>query len=153
MDEEMTENIAKEETLSVQKDRKDLGEIAIETGTETVIVIETAIAVGETTTRAAIGVVRGAAQEIVRETETVRGIETGLETETAIARETAIVRETVTGTEALEEVTEDLARDRGIEIDTVDDDYSLKLPVESVFNSQHMLTLFNNKMLQVWIDG
>lgn len=134
MDEEMTENIAKEETLSVQKDRKDLGEIAIETGTETVIVIETAIAVGETTTRAAIGVARGAAQEIVRETET------GRETETAIARETAIVQESATGTEALEEVTEDLARDRGIEIDTVDDDYSLKLPVESVFNSQHMLT-------------
>lgn len=118
----IAEIIVKKETLSVQK---DLEEIA----TESAIAIETviAIAVGETMTRAAIGVARGAAHEIVRET-------------------TAIGRGTATETEALEEATGDLDRDRAIEIDTVDDNYSVKLNCQSnfMFNSKmnHMLKNF-----------
>jgi hypothetical protein len=123
MDAEMiAEIIVKKETLSVQK---DLEEIA----TESAIAIETviAIAVGETMTRAAIGVARGAAHEIVRETS-------------------AIGRGIATETEALEEATGDLDRDRAIEIDTVDDNYSVKLNCQSnfMFNSKmnHMLKNF-----------
>jgi hypothetical protein len=123
MDAEMiAEIIVKKEILSVQK---DLEEIA----TESAIAIETviAIAVGETMTRAAIGVARGAAHEIVRETS-------------------AIGRGTATETEALEEATGDLDRDRAIEIDTVDDNYSVKLNCQSnfMFNSKmnHMLKNF-----------
>ena len=137
MDAEMiAEIIVKKETLSVQK---DLEEIA----TESAIAIETAIAiaVGETMTRAAIGVARGAAHEIVRET-------------------TAIGRGTATETEALEEATGDLDRDRAIEIDTVDDNYSVKLNCQSnfMFNSKmnHMLKNFSQRIasgLDRWITS
>lgn len=123
--EKMAEIIVKKETLS---DQKDLEEI------ENGIAIENAIAVGETMTRAAIGVARGAAHEIVRETEIAR--ETEIDRgRTAIGRGTAI--ETETATEALEEATEDLDRDRAIEIDTVDDDYSVKLNCQSNLCSTH----------------
>ena len=126
--EKMAEIIAKNETLSVQK---DLEEIAIEI--ETAIAIENAIAVGETTKKAAIGVARGAAHEIVRETEIDRGT-------SAIGRGIAIE------TEALEEATEDLDRDRAIEIDTVDDDYFVKLnchqKLEFLFKTKHVKQVF-----------
>ena len=126
--EKMAEIIVKKETLS---DQKDLEEI------ENGIAIENAIAVGETMTRAAIGVARGAAHEIVRETEIAR--ETEIDRgRTAIGRGTAI--ETATATEALEEATEDLDRDRAIEIDTVDDDYSVKLNCQSNLCSTHNIT-------------
>ena len=132
--EKIAEIIAKNETLSVQKDLEE-----IVTEIETVIAIENAIAVGETTKKAAIGVARGAAHEIVRETEIDRGtaIETGTDPGTS-----AIGRGIATETEALEEATEDRDRDRAIEIDTVDDDYFVKLNCHQNLNfcsNQNML--------------